>query len=143
MGDLQVSPTPLFPLISTHLHTVRALYTQLSRLPVPVGRHPGHCFLVTAPSAHTTHTHAIFSTQVYIPVERLDLTAQHFSPVGMPIPAEAAFEFTSSGTARPLRSLRPDYIKFRILTYQYLTSREFCNGIRLSDFTRFIANKVH
>ena len=30
------------------------LDTQPSRLPVPVGRHPGHCLLVTAPSAHHT-----------------------------------------------------------------------------------------
>ena len=30
------------------------LDTQPSRLPVPVGRHPGHCILVTAPSAHHT-----------------------------------------------------------------------------------------
>ena len=57
VGDLQVSPTPLFPPISTHLHTARALYTQPSRLPVPVGRHPGHCLLVTAPSAHYTTPH--------------------------------------------------------------------------------------
>ena len=57
MGDLQVSPTPLFLPISTHLHTARALYTQPSRLPVPVGRHPGHCLLVTAPSAHHTTPH--------------------------------------------------------------------------------------
>ena len=34
---------PLFPPMSTHLHTARALYTQPSRLPVPMGRHPGHC----------------------------------------------------------------------------------------------------
>ena len=54
MGDLQVSPIPLFPPISTHLHIGRALYTQPSRVPVPVGRHPGHCLLVTAPSAHHT-----------------------------------------------------------------------------------------
>ena len=29
-------------------------YTQPSRLPAPVGRHPGHCLLVPAPSAHHT-----------------------------------------------------------------------------------------
>ena len=33
------------------------LDTQPSRLPVPVGRHPGHCLLVTAPSAHRTAPH--------------------------------------------------------------------------------------
>ena len=58
VGGLQVSPTPLFPPISTHLHKARALDTQPSRLPVPVARHPGHCLLVTAPSArHTTPHH--------------------------------------------------------------------------------------
>ena len=41
----------LFPPITTHLHTTRALDTQPSRFRVPVGRHPGHCLLVTAPSA--------------------------------------------------------------------------------------------
>ena len=48
------SPTPLFPSISTHLRTAHTLYTQPSRLAVAVGRHPGHCLLVTAPSAHHT-----------------------------------------------------------------------------------------
>ena len=48
---------PSFRRYSTHLHTARALYTQPSRLPVPVGRHPGHCLLVTAPSAHHTTPH--------------------------------------------------------------------------------------
>ena len=34
------------------------LDTQPSRLPVPVGRHPGHCLVVTAPSAqHNTTQH--------------------------------------------------------------------------------------
>ena len=56
MGGLQVSPTPLFQLISTHIHPARALDTQPSRLPVPVGRNPGHCLLVTAPSAHHNTT---------------------------------------------------------------------------------------
>ena len=51
VGDLQVSPTPLFPPITTHLHTTRPLDTRPSRLPVSVGRHPGHCLLVSAPSA--------------------------------------------------------------------------------------------
>ena len=50
---------PLFPPITTHLHTAHALDTQPSRLPVPVGRHPGHCLLVTAPSAqHNTTQHS-------------------------------------------------------------------------------------
>ena len=57
MGGLQVSPTPLFLPISTHLHTERALDTKPSRLPVPLGRHHGHCLLVTAPSAHHTTPH--------------------------------------------------------------------------------------
>ena len=48
---------PLFPPVTTHLHTARARDTQPSRLPVPVGRHPGHCLLVTAPSAHHTTPH--------------------------------------------------------------------------------------
>ena len=48
---------PLFPPITPHLHTTRVLDTQPSRLPVPVGRHPGHCLLVTAPSAHHTTPH--------------------------------------------------------------------------------------
>ena len=41
---------PPLPPMTTHLHTARALPTQPSRLPVPVGRHPGHCHLVTTPS---------------------------------------------------------------------------------------------
>ena len=58
LGDIHVSPPPLFPPLTTHLHTVRALDTQPSRLHVPVGRHPGHCLLVTAPSAqHNTTQH--------------------------------------------------------------------------------------
>ena len=56
-SDAQVSPTPLFPPLTTHSHTARALHTQPSRLHVPVGRHPGHCLLVTAPSAHHTTLH--------------------------------------------------------------------------------------
>jgi len=32
---------PHFPTMTTHLHTARTLHTQPSRLPVPVGRHPG------------------------------------------------------------------------------------------------------
>ena len=48
---------PLFLPITTHLHTACALDTQPSRLPVPVGRHPGRCLLVTAPSAHHTTPH--------------------------------------------------------------------------------------
>ena len=42
---------PSFRRYPTHLHTARTLYTQPSHLPVPVGRHPGLCLLVTAPSA--------------------------------------------------------------------------------------------
>ena len=49
---------PLLPPKTTHLRTECALHTQPSRLPVPVGRHPGHCILVTAPSAqHNTTQH--------------------------------------------------------------------------------------
>ena len=49
---------PLFPPLTTHQHTACTLYIQPSRLPVPVGRHPGHCLLVTAPSArHNTPHH--------------------------------------------------------------------------------------
>ena len=71
VGDIQVSPTP--PLSAdnhtlTHgaraIHTVRALYTQPSCLPVPVGRHPGHCLLVTAPSAHPITSHHITSHHI-------------------------------------------------------------------------------
>ena len=44
--------------MTTHLHAKSMLHTQPSRLPVPVGRHPGHCLLVTAPSAqHNTIQH--------------------------------------------------------------------------------------
>ena len=42
---------------TTHLHTAHTLHTQPSRLPVPVGRHPSHCLLVTEPSAHYTTPH--------------------------------------------------------------------------------------
>jgi hypothetical protein len=48
---------PHFPTMTTHLHTARTLHTQPSRLPVPVGRHPGYCLLVTVPSAHHTTPH--------------------------------------------------------------------------------------
>ena len=61
---------PLFPPITTHLHTARALHTQPSRLPVPVGRYPGHCILVTAPSAHHIASHHIVSHHI---------TAQHIA----------------------------------------------------------------
>ena len=41
-----------------HTYTQRARHTHSpARLPVPVGRHPGLCLLVTAPSAHHTTPH--------------------------------------------------------------------------------------
>ena len=57
--SLQVPvPCTRAPAVATHSHTARAQHTQPSRLPVPVGRHPGHCLLVTAPSAqHNTTQH--------------------------------------------------------------------------------------
>ena len=87
MGGLKVSPTPLFPPISTHLHTARTLDTQPSRLPLPVGRHPGHCLLVTAPSAHqTTPNHPqhqlscrLVTALTLLPTEP---TAEHIDMVG-------------------------------------------------------------
>ena len=64
-GPAAAPRPPLFPPKTTHLHTARALHTQPSRLPVPVGRHPGHCLLVTAPSAHhTTITTTVPARQV-------------------------------------------------------------------------------
>ena len=47
-----------FPLLPSfcrypHTYTQRALYTQLSRLPVPRGRYPGNCLMVQ-PLRHTT-----------------------------------------------------------------------------------------
>ena len=47
------------PAMQQHTSTQRAHNTHSpTRLPVPVGRHPGHCLLVTAPSAqHSTAQH--------------------------------------------------------------------------------------
>ena len=46
------------PAMQQHTYTQRAHNTHSpARLPVPVGRHPGHCLLVTAPSAHHTTPH--------------------------------------------------------------------------------------
>ena len=46
------------PAMQPHTYTQRARQTHNpARLPVPVGRHPGHCLLVTAPSAHPTPPH--------------------------------------------------------------------------------------
>ena len=48
------------PAMQQHTYTQRAHNTHSpARLPIPVGRHPGLCLLVTAPSAHhTTPRHA-------------------------------------------------------------------------------------
>ena len=49
---------PLSAVVNTLTHSARATHTQPFRLPVPVGRHPGLCPLVTAPSAqHGTTQH--------------------------------------------------------------------------------------
>ena len=46
------------PAMPQHTYTQRAHTTHSpARLPVPVGRHPGLCLLVTAPSAHHTTPH--------------------------------------------------------------------------------------
>ena len=46
------------PAMPQHIYTQRAHNTHSpARLPVPVGRHPGLCLLVTAPSAHHTTPH--------------------------------------------------------------------------------------
>ena len=46
------------PAMPQHTYTQRAHNTHSpARLPVPVGRHPGLCLLVTAPSAHHTTPH--------------------------------------------------------------------------------------
>ena len=46
------------PALPQHTYTQRAHNTHSpARLPVPVGRHPGLCLLVTAPSAHHTTPH--------------------------------------------------------------------------------------
>ena len=46
------------PAMQQHTYTQRAHNTHSpARLPVPVGRHPGLCPLVTAPSAHHTTPH--------------------------------------------------------------------------------------
>ena len=63
VDGLQVSPFPRFPPTTTHLQTARALHTQPSRLPVPGGRHPGLCLLVTAPSAQCTRPRHINTTE--------------------------------------------------------------------------------
>ena len=60
------------PAMPQHTYTQRAHNTHSpARLPVPVGRHPGLCHLVIAPSAHThthihtrTHTHTHTHTQL-------------------------------------------------------------------------------
>ena len=45
------------PAMQQHTYTQRAHDTDSpARLPVPVGRHPGHCLLVTAPLAHQVST---------------------------------------------------------------------------------------
>ena len=45
------------PAMQQHTYTQRAHNTHSpARLPVPVGRHPGHCLLVTAPSAQRNTT---------------------------------------------------------------------------------------
>ena len=46
------------PAMPQHTYTQRAHNTHSpARLPLPVGRHPGLCLLVTAPSAHHTTPH--------------------------------------------------------------------------------------
>ena len=58
-------PFPRYPPRTARLHTVRTLYAKPSGLPSPVGRHPDHCLLVTAPSAKhnaTQHITAQHST---------------------------------------------------------------------------------
>ena len=46
------------PAMPQHTYTQRAHNTHSpARLPIPVGRHPGLCLLVTAPSAHHTTPH--------------------------------------------------------------------------------------
>ena len=46
------------PAMQQHTYTQCASHTHSpARLPVPMGRHPGHCLLVTAPSAHHTTPH--------------------------------------------------------------------------------------
>ena len=53
------------PAMPQHTYTQRAHNTQSPAcLPVPVGRHPGLCLLVTAPSAHHTTPHHITSHHI-------------------------------------------------------------------------------
>ena len=51
------SPYCRFPPRRTRLQRGRTQHTPPSRLPVPMGGHPGLCPLVRAPSAHYTTTH--------------------------------------------------------------------------------------
>ena len=54
-GQVRECTSPAMP---QHTYTQRAHNTHSpARLPVPVGRHPGLCLLVTAPSAHHTTPH--------------------------------------------------------------------------------------
>ena len=53
------------PAMQQHTYTQRAHNTHSpARLPVPVGRHPGLCLLVIAPSAHHTTSHQIPSHHI-------------------------------------------------------------------------------
>ena len=53
------------PAMPQHTYTQRAHNTHSpARLPVPVGRHPGLCPLVTAPSAHHITSHDITAHQI-------------------------------------------------------------------------------
>ena len=67
------------PAMPQHTYTQRAHNTHSpARLPVPVGRHPGLCHLVIAPSAHHTtphHTASCHSTAQHSTAEHS--TAEH------------------------------------------------------------------
>ena len=62
VGQVRECTAPAMP---QHTYTQRAHNTHSpARLPVPVGRHPGLCLLVTAPSAHHTTPH-LSTPQLY------------------------------------------------------------------------------
>ena len=57
------------PAMPQHTYTQRAHNTHSpARLPVPVGRHPGLCLLVIAPSAHHTTSHHTTQQHQHSPV---------------------------------------------------------------------------